>query len=59
MSIFVKKRNGKLEEFNAEKINKVIEWACDGLLEVSQSDVAMNAKLSINNKITTSAIQEI
>ncbi len=59
MSIFVKKRNGKLEEFNAEKINKVIEWACDGLLEVSQSDVAMNAKLSITNKITTSAIQEI
>lgn len=59
MSIFVKKRNGKLEEFNAEKINKVIEWACEGLSDVSPSDVAMNAQLSITNKIKTSEIQNI
>ena len=59
MSIFVKKRNGKLEEFNAEKINKVIEWACDGILDVHPSDVAMNANLSVHNKISTSSIQDV
>ena len=59
MTIFVKKRNGKLEAFDAEKINKVIEWACGDLSDVSISDIAMNAHLSIFNKITTSSIQDI
>ena len=59
MSIFVKKRNGKLEEFNAEKINKVVEWACVGIQDVNPSDVAMGAKLSIHNKILTSSIQDV
>lgn len=59
MSILVKKRDGKLEEFDAEKINKVIEWACEGLTDVSPSDVAMNAHLSIHNKISTASIQEV
>lgn len=59
MSIQVKKRNGRLEQFDAEKINKVIEWACDKIEGVNASDVAMNAKISISNKIKTSDIQEV
>lgn len=59
MTTVVKKRNGKLEEFNAEKINKVIEWACEGISDVHPSDVAMNAKLSVYNKISTSSIQDV
>ena len=59
MGILVKKRSGKLEEFNAEKINKVVEWACTGILDVSPSDVAMNAHLSIHNKISTASIQDV
>jgi ribonucleoside-diphosphate reductase alpha chain len=57
--LLVKKRNGKFEEFNAEKVNKVLEWACEGVSDVNPSDVAMNAKLSISNKIKTKDIQEV
>jgi ribonucleoside-diphosphate reductase alpha chain len=59
MDLLVRKRNGETEEFQAEKVNKVLEWACDGLTDVSPSDVAMNAKLSIHNKISTSEIHEV
>jgi ribonucleoside-diphosphate reductase alpha chain len=57
--LLVKKRNGKFEEFDAEKVNKVLEWACEGVSDVNPSDVAMNAKLSISNKIKTKDIQEV
>ena len=46
-AIQIKKRNGDLEPFDAEKINRVIEWACEGITGVNPSDVAMNAKFSI------------
>jgi len=59
MTLQVKKRNGKLANFDAEKINKVLAWACEGIDGVSASDIAMNAHLSITNKIQTSEIQEI
>lgn len=54
--LLVKKRNGKFEDFDAEKVNKVLEWACEGVSDVNPSDVAMNAKLSISNKIKTKDI---
>lgn len=59
MNTFVKKRNGKLEEFMPEKINKVLEWACENISDVSPSDIAMNAQMSVENKMKTSDIQEI
>ena len=59
MSLLVRKRNSQTEEFQAEKVNRVLEWACDGLTDVNPSDVAMNAKLSIHNKISTSEIHEV
>ena len=59
MDLLVRKRNGETEEFQAEKVNKVLEWACEGLDGVNPSDVAMNAKLSIHNKIKTSDIHEV
>lgn len=55
----IRKRNGKLEDFNAEKINRVIAWACEDISDVSDSDVAMNSNLSIVNKMETSDIQEV
>jgi len=55
----VKKRDGRYEDFDAEKINKVLDWACEGITDVSPSDVAMNARLSIVNKIKTYDIHEV
>lgn len=59
MELFVKKRNGKTELFDAEKINKVLDWACENIEGVNPSDVAMNAGLSITNKVKTKDIHEI
>lgn len=44
--IMVKKRNGNLEPFNAEKIHKIVERACDGITGVSVSDIVMSAHLT-------------
>jgi ribonucleoside-diphosphate reductase alpha chain len=57
--IQIKKRNGEFEKFDAEKINRVIQWACEDIKDVNASDVAMNAKFSIENKTSSGAIQEI
>ena len=35
----VKKRNGRLEDFNVEKINKCAERACEGLENVRLSSL--------------------
>ena len=55
-SIAVKKRNGKVEIFNIDKIHKMVEIACDGLSGVSVSDIEMQAKLSFYSGISTTEI---
>lgn len=54
----VKKRNGELEDFSAEKLNEVVVWACKGL-EANPSDIVMNAKLQLYSGIKTSKIHEV
>jgi ribonucleoside-diphosphate reductase alpha chain len=54
----VKKRNGELEDFSAEKLNEVVMWACKDL-EANPSDIVMNAKLQLYNGIKTSKIHEV
>jgi ribonucleoside-diphosphate reductase alpha chain len=55
----VTKRDNKSEEFNAEKINKVLLWATSGLSGVSASDVAMNAHIQFYPGIKTSEIHKV
>lgn len=57
--IYVLKRDGRKELLNYEKVNKVLEWATDGISSVSASDVAMNAKLQIYSGINTSDIHRV
>jgi ribonucleoside-diphosphate reductase alpha chain len=59
MKMKVLKRDGNYEEFKVEKINKVLEWATDGISGVSFSDVAMNAHLSISDGIKTEDIHRV
>ena len=44
--IFIKKRSGDLEKFNVDKINRTLQWATEGIKNVSFEEVAMNAHLS-------------
>ena len=56
--IKVKKRNGRLEEINLDKINKCVERPCQDLSEVSASEVVLDASLQLYNKITTAEIDK-
>jgi len=55
----IKKRSGEFEKFNIEKINKVINWATEGISGVSLSEVEINAKLNITENITTQDIHQV
>jgi ribonucleoside-diphosphate reductase alpha chain len=57
--MMIKKRSGEFEKFNIEKINKVINWAIDGISDVSLSEVEINAKLNITENITTHDIHQV
>lgn len=56
--INVKKRNGRLEPFNPDKINMCVERACEGLDNVSASEIVLDAQISFNDKIKTSEIDK-
>lgn len=56
MDIKVKKRNGRLQEFKVEKINANAERACEGIEDVSASEVVLDAQLQLFDKITTQEI---
>lgn len=58
MVIQVKKRNGAFEAFDADKVNKVVKWACDGVSGVHEDDVCASFKTNIRNKISTKEIHE-
>lgn len=54
----VKKRNGAVEKLSAEKLNKLVIWACADY-NANPSDVIVNAELSLYNGIKTSKIHEL
>ncbi len=58
MGIQVTKRDGTLEELDLNKLHKVVEFACEGLSNVSESEVELRAELQFFDGITTSEIQE-
>lgn len=58
MEIEVKKRSGALEKFDAQKINKILEWAIQGIEDVNSHEIAMNAQMQFVDGITTKQIHE-
>ena len=54
----VKKRNGRLEDFNVDKINMCAERACQGISDVSASEIILDAEIQLFNKITTAEIDQ-
>ena len=57
-NLFVTKRNGKKEPIDLEKIHKVIDWAADGLDNVSVSQVELKSHIQFYDGIRTSDIHE-
>lgn len=57
--IFVKKRDGSKEKFKASKVNKVLEWATEGIANVSASDVAVNAHIKLFDGVTSDDIHNL
>lgn len=58
MTLMVKKRDGSLEGFDADKANRVIQWACDGVRDVSESEIGLAFHTNIKHGITTSEIHK-
>lgn len=58
MSITVVKRNEEKEELNLEKLHRVLENACDGIENVSVSEIELQSQIQFYNGIKTSDIQE-
>jgi ribonucleoside-diphosphate reductase alpha chain len=57
--ISIKKRNGKSESFNVDKINRILQWATEGIKGVSFEEVAMNAHLSFFDGMTSNNIHSM
>lgn len=54
--IYVTKRNGKKEPYDVGKIQRQIEYACEGIANVSQSMIELSMNLELFDGIKTSDI---
>ena len=58
MDIKVKKRNGRLEGFDVDKINASAARATGEISDVASSEVVLDAQLQLFDKITTKEIDK-
>lgn len=56
--IIVTKRSGNTEQLQLAKIHRVLEWASEGLDNVSVSEIELKAQLHFHDGITTEDIHE-
>ena len=58
IALHVTKRDGRVEPIDLDKIHRVVEWAAEGLKNVSVSQVELNAHLQFYEGIKTSEVHE-
>ena len=56
--INVVKRDGSKEPLDIEKFHKVVNWACEGITGVSESEIELKSHIQFYNNIKSSDIQE-
>lgn len=56
--INVKKRDGRTEVLDLDKIHRVLGWACEGITGVSVSEIELKSQLKFYEGMQTSQIQE-
>ncbi len=59
MSIQVTKRDGTSQDFDLEKVHKVLEWAVEGIAGVSMSEIELKANIQLYDKIPAYDIHEL
>jgi ribonucleoside-diphosphate reductase alpha chain len=57
-SLLVTKRDGTTERINLDKIHRVLDWAAEGLNNVSISQVELRSHIQFYDGIKTSDIHE-
>ncbi|MGL5949736.1 MAG: class 1a ribonucleoside-diphosphate reductase subunit alpha [Aeromonas sp.] len=58
MNLFVTKRNGRQEPIHLDKIHRVLDWAAEGLDNVSVSQVELKSHIQFYDGIRTADIHE-
>ena len=58
MDIKVKKRNGRLVDFQVDKINARAQRACEDISDISASEIVLDAQLQLYDKIPTTEIDK-
>ena len=59
MAIKVTKRDGSVQDFDLEKVHKVLEWAVEGITGVSMSEIELKANIQLYDKIPAYDIHEL
>ena len=59
MTMHVTKRNGTSQDFDLEKIHKVLEWATSDISGVSVSEIEIKANIQLYDKIPAYDIHEL
>ncbi|NND23845.1 MAG: ribonucleoside-diphosphate reductase subunit alpha [Acidimicrobiia bacterium] len=59
MSIKVTKRDGTLQDFDLDKVHKVLEWAVADIAGVSMSEIELKANIQLYDKIPAYDIHEL
>ena len=57
-SILVTKRDGSTQPLDLNRFHKVVSWACEGINNVSESEIELKSHIQFYNKIKSSDIQE-
>lgn len=59
MIINITKRDGRLEPFNLDKVHRVLEWATEGISNVSISEIELKANIQLYDGIPAYDIHEL
>mgnify|MGYP003125007793 FL=1 len=57
--ITVTKRDGSSQPFNLDKVHRVLEWAVEGITNVSMSQIELKANIQLYDKIPAYDIHEL
>ena len=59
MTMHVTKRDGTAQDFDLEKVHKVLEWATENISGVSISEIELKANIQLYDKIAAYDIHEL